>query len=189
MKTRDNLMAGRSEIMRVSPIFLGIACVVIGSTLAFAQTATSSNPDQKFVDFAAQTDMLEAHLGQMAVDQASGQNVKDFAQMLVTDHTSDYQQLNDLSAKTGIAIPKGIDAQGDKMIATFEKLKGAAFDKRFAHEMISGHEKAIDVYKREISSGQNTDVKAYASRAMPVLEKHLQGAKELQAPHAASATH
>jgi putative membrane protein len=40
--------------------------------------------DQQFVDFAAQTDMMEAHLGQMAQDQAARQDVKDYAQMLIT---------------------------------------------------------------------------------------------------------
>ena len=44
--------------------------------------------DQQFIDMAAQTDMLEAHLGQMAANQAASQDVKDYAQMLVTDHTT-----------------------------------------------------------------------------------------------------
>src|ERR1035438_5630701 len=66
--------------------------------------------DQKFVDMAAQTDMLEAHLGQMAADQAASQDVKDYAQMLVTDHTGNYEQLTVLAAKAGFTIPKGLDA-------------------------------------------------------------------------------
>ena len=49
--------------------------------------------DQQFVDFAAQTDMVEANLGQLAESVASSQPVKDYAQMLVTDHTNDFNQL------------------------------------------------------------------------------------------------
>ena len=37
-------------------------------------------PDQKFVDFAAQTDMVEANLGQLAENQGASQDTKDYGQ-------------------------------------------------------------------------------------------------------------
>ena len=135
--------------------------------------------DQKFVDMAAQTDMLEAHLGQMAADHAESQDVKDYANMLVTDHTGDYQQLTALAAKDGFDVPKGLDAAHDKMIAPFDKLKGAAFDSRYIHEMIAGHTEAIGVYTKESTDAQNADLKSYASATLPTLHKHLDGAKDL----------
>jgi putative membrane protein len=135
--------------------------------------------DQQFLDMAAQTDMLEAHLGQMAANQAAGQDVKDYANMLVTDHTGDYQQLTALAAKDGLTVPTAIDAAHNKMIAPFEKLKGAAFDSRYLHEMIAGHTEAIGVYTKESTDAQNADVKAYASATLPTLQKHLDGAKDL----------
>jgi putative membrane protein len=135
--------------------------------------------DQQFLDMAAQTDMLEAHLGQMAANQAAGQDVKDYANMLVTDHTGDYQQLTALAAKDGLTVPTAIDAAHNKMIAPFEKLKGAAFDSRYLHEMVAGHTEAIGVYTKESTDAQNADVKAYASATLPTLQKHLDGAKDL----------
>ena len=62
---------------------------------AGAKGAGAPMTDQQFVDFAAQTDMVEAHLGQQAGEVASAQPVKDYAQMLVTDHTADYKQLQE----------------------------------------------------------------------------------------------
>ena len=135
--------------------------------------------DQKFLDMAAETDMLEAHLGQMAADQAASPEVKDYASMLVTDHTGDYQQLTALAAKDGLNIPKGLDAAHDKMIAPFEKLKGAPFDSRYLHAMIAGHTEAIGVYTKEAADAQNADLKAYADATLPTLHKHLDGAKDL----------
>ena len=136
--------------------------------------------DQKFVDMAAQTDMLEAHLGQMAADQAASQDVKDYAQMLVTDHTGNYEQLTVLAAKAGFTIPKGLDAAHGGMIAPFEKLKGAAFDTRYIHTMIAGHTEAIGVFTKEAANAENADLKAYASATLPALHKHLDGAKGLE---------
>jgi putative membrane protein len=161
---------------------IGLTCLLLCSVPALTQKSAATNPDQQFVDFAAQTDMTEAHLGQLAADQAASADVKQYAQMLASDHTNDYQQLTAAATKAGLNVPKGLDAAHNKMIAPFEKLKGAAFDQRFVREMVAGHTKAITEYKREASDGQNADLKAYANQAQPVLEKHLQSAKELEKP-------
>lgn len=155
-------------------------CAALCSLPALAQKpAAGAITDQQFVDLAAQTDMLEAHLGQMAADQASRQDVKDYAQMLVSDHTSDYQKLGALAAKANLTEPQGLDAEHNKMIASFEKVKGAAFDTRYVHAMIEGHTKALAVYKKESTDAQSGDLKEYASETLPTLQKHLDGAKDL----------
>jgi putative membrane protein len=115
----------------------------------------------------------------LASSKASAQGVKDYAQMLVTDHTNDYTQLGTVAAKANLVVPKGLDAAHDKMIAPFEKLEGAAFDHRYIQEMIAGHTKAIAVYEKEAADAQSPDVKAYASQTLPTLHKHLDGAKDL----------
>ena len=159
------------------------ACLALCCLTASAQNehAAKGGPmtDQKFIDMAAQTDMTEAHLGKLAADQASSQDVKDYASMLVSDHTADYQQLTALAAKDNLTVPTALDAAHNKMIAPFESLKGAAFDSRYAHEMVAGHTEAIGVYTRESTGAQNSDVKAYASATLPTLQKHLDGAKGL----------
>ena len=159
-----------------------VCCLALCCLTASAQGEHAKGapmPDQKFLNMAAQTDMMEAHLGKMAADQAASQDVKDYASMLVTDHTGDYQQLTALAAKNGLTVPTALDAAHNKMIAPFEKLKGAAFDSRYTQEMIAGHTEAIGVYTKESTDAQNADVKAYASATLPTLHKHLDGAKDL----------
>lgn len=161
-------------------IFTTVCCMALCCLPALAKDAkTSALTDQQFVDLVAQTDMLEAHLGQMAANQASSQAVKDYAQMLVTDHTSDYQQLGMIAAKAGLTVPKGLNAENDKIIAAFGKLNGAAFDTRYAHAMIDGHTKAIAIFTKESTGAQSTDLQSYASQTIPTLQKHLDGAKDL----------
>ena len=157
----------------------GLCCGALCCVPALAQTGTLDKADQAFLDAAAQTDMTEAHVGQMAQDQGNAQSVKDFGQMLVTDHTSDYNQVTALGTKVNATIPKGLDAAHDKMIAPMNKLKGAAFDQKFIHDMIAGHEKAIMQYKKAAADSQNADVKAYAAQVLPTLQKHLDAAKDL----------
>jgi len=162
-----------------------VCCLALCCSPALAQkkgskaAAAAAMTDQEFVDFAAQTDMMEANLGQLAGSNASEQGVKDYAQMLVTDHTNDYNQLSTIASKANLQVPKGLDAAHDKMIAPFQKLKGAAFDHRYTQEMIAGHTKAIAIYTKQAADAQNADLKSYANQTLPALRKHLDGAKDL----------
>jgi putative membrane protein len=150
-------------------------------TLAQKAAAKGAMSDQQFVDFAAQTDMVEANLGQLAQNTAASQEVKDYAQTLVTDHTSDYNQLFTAAQQANLNVPNAIDAEHNKaMVDPFQKLKGAAFDRKYIQEMVAGHTKAIAVYKKEAADAQNPSIKNYAQTALPVLEKHLDGAKGLE---------
>jgi putative membrane protein len=165
-------------------ILSAVCCIALGSIPVLAQSKASGGPamtDQQFVDFAAQTDMVEANLGQLAESAASSQPVKDYGQMLVTDHTKDFSQLNDVAHQGSFNVPTAIDANHNKMmIDPFQKLKDAAFDHRYIQEMITGHTKAIAIYKKEAADAQNPALKSYAEQALPVLEKHLDGAKALE---------
>jgi putative membrane protein len=100
--------------------------------------------------------------------------------MLATDHTQDYGQLASAAQQASLTVPNAIDAEHNKaMIDPFQKLTGAAFDKKYVQEMIAGHTKAIATYKKEADDAQNPAIKSYAQTALPVLQKHLDGAKAL----------
>lgn len=155
-------------------------CVAVLSVPAFAQKGPAMS-DQQFLDFAAQTDMVEAHIGQLAQTEASSQAVKDYAQMLVTDHTGDYQNLRALAAKANLNLAAAIDAAHNKaMVGPYHQLKGAAFDHRYIQDMIAGHTKAIAIFKKEAANAQDPEVKAYAEETLPTLQKHLEGARALE---------
>jgi len=164
-------------------IFVTACCIILCAIPALGQKKTAHGAamtDQQFVNFAAQTDMVEANLGQLAQTVATTQPIKDYGQMLVTDHTNDYNQLYAAAHQANLNMPNAIDAEHNKaMIDPFQKLKGAAFDHRFVTEMIAGHTKAIEVYKKEAADAQNPALKSYAETALPVLQKHLTDAKDL----------
>lgn len=165
-------------------ILSAVCCIALSSIPALAQSKAAGGlvmTDQQFVDFAAQTDMVEANLGQLAQTVASSQPVGDYAQMLVTDHTKDFNQLNDIAHQANLNRPSAIDGEHNKMmIDPFQKLKGAAFEHRYIQEMVTGHTKAIAIYMKESADAQNPALKSYAEQALPVLQKHLEEAKALQ---------
>jgi len=160
---------------------LAVACCIALGSLAAPAQKKAGMTDQQFVDFAAQTDMVEANLGQFAQNAAASQAVKDYGQTLVTDHTNDLGQLYTAAKQANLNVPTAIDGQHNKaMIDPFQKLKGEAFDRRYAAEMVSGHTKAIAIYKKEAADAENQALKTYAQTALPTLQKHLDDAKNLE---------
>lgn len=164
-----------------------VCCFALCAIPGFAQhhhkaaaAAGQVMSDQDFVNAAAQIDMVEANLGQLAQSNSDNDQVKAYGQMLTTDHTNDFAQLNAAAQQASLTVPNAIDSAHNKMMITpFQKLHGAAFDHKYIADMIAGHTKAIALYKKEAADAQNPGIKTYAEAALPTLEKHLDQAKDL----------
>lgn len=167
--------------MQSRSIALSSGLLALFATAGSAFAAMSS-ADKQFIIMAARTDMIEAHEGQIAEQQAGRADVKDMARMLVEDHTGDYERLSVLATKTGVSIPKGINAAKDRSIEQLAHAKGADFDRLFTRDEIADHKQALAAFKRESARGKDADVKAYATSVIPVLEKHLQQAEQCAKP-------
>ena len=148
--------------------------------LAGAAYAASSpdQSDRQFVITVAKTDMVQAHEGQIAEDQASRARVKDFAKTVVQDNTDSYGQLSMLAGKLGLPIPRGIDAAKQPAIERLTRLKGASFERQFATNEVEEYRRVIATFKHEAGHGTRSELKAYASKMIPTLEKDLHLAEE-----------
>lgn len=165
---------------------LAVVCsVALCAVPGFAQTHhhAATGPamsDQDFVNAAAQVDMVEANLGQLAQSASSNDQVQGYGQMLTTDHTNDFAQLHAAAQQANLTVPDAIDSAHNKiMITPFQKLHGTAFDHKFVTDMVVGHTKVIALYKKESMDAQNPGIKTYAEAAIPTLEKHLDQARQL----------
>ncbi len=161
-------------------ISAGLLCVAISG---FAATGSGklSPADQRFVTTAEQDNMMEAHVGQMAENQASGSGVKDFARKLADDHTKAYSQLQKIAEQEGdTSVPRGINVKTDHEAVSLMKLKGNQFDRTFLRDEFAGHERAIAEFRREAAHGADPQIKAWAQQTIPVLQDHLNMAKQLE---------
>jgi len=164
-------------------IILSAICgAAICTVPVWAQSGPVSKSDQVFLNMAAEADMTTAHLGQMAEDRSASNGVKVFGKKLTEDHTLDYSQLNALAGKAGETVPKGINTQDNRQIARLDKYKGKSFDRAFLSQEKVEHEKLVQAFKREAEHGDNADIKAYASKTLPVIEGHLHEAQDLLKP-------
>lgn len=164
--------------MRIRTIPSCAFCLAVLILGGIASAASLSSADKQFLVTVAQTDMTEAHQGQMAQNQAGRADVKDLGKTLATDSTHSYEELTNLAAKNSVAIPKGIDAAKIHSVQQLAHLKGSRFDVLYTKDEIVAQKRAVAMFKREAERGRDADVKAWASKMLPVVEKHLQLAQQ-----------
>lgn len=157
----------------ISLLAAGIIAVAVSSS-ALAQGA-----DQKFIKEAIQGNLAEVQMGQLAQQNGQSQGVKDFGQMLQTDHGQANTQAQSVAQSMNVTPPTEPSAKQRKDYDKMSKMNGAAFDKAFAQHMIADHKKDIAAYQKE-SKSKNQQVAGYASQSLPTLQKHLQTAQSLQ---------
>src|SRR5690242_9473059 len=87
--------------------------------------------DQHFMKKAAQGGMAEVELGQLAVQKASSDQVKQFGQRMVDDHTKANDQLKQLAAQEHVQLPTQPAAKDKATKARLEKLSGKEFDQAY----------------------------------------------------------
>src|ERR1043165_2563214 len=63
-----------------------LAAGIIAAALASGSAVAQSRADQKFIKEAIEGNLAEVQMGQLAQKNGASQGVKDFGQMLVTDH-------------------------------------------------------------------------------------------------------
>lgn len=138
-----------------------------------------SAADQKFVREAVQGGMAEVELGKLATEKASNEAVKKFGQRMVDDHTQAGEQLKAIAGSKGIEVPEKLSAKDQMTKDRLSKLSGEQFDKVYMNDMVKDHTQDVADFRRESTSGRDSDVKGFAAKTLPTLKEHLRQAKSL----------
>jgi putative membrane protein len=141
-------------------------------------TTHMSSADQKFVRSAASGGMAEVQLGQLATQNASSDQVKQFGQRMVTDHSKANDELKSLAARQNITLPTDLDAKDKATLDRLQNLKGAAFDRAYMRDMVKDHETDVAEFQKESTGGTDPQLKEWAGKTLPTLQDHLKMARE-----------
>jgi putative membrane protein len=131
----------------------------------------------KFVNEAARGGKMEVKLGQLAEQNASSARVKQFGERMVKDHTRLNSELASMAKKIGLTVPSTLSSEQQTEYAKLAKLSGASFDTAYMNLMVKDHTSDLAAFRKEETTTQNRELKATVSKAMPVIEEHLEIAK------------
>ena len=149
----------------------------------YSQSRTSSSSgkqnsasDKAFLQKAMEANEAEIELGHMAQSKAEDPRVKDFAAMMVQDHTNALNRLREVSATEGShgssskSTPQTSRSQTDSNRDTASntdtndiqlskehqqlrdrlmKLSGSAFDREYVNAMVQEHQKDVRMFQNE----------------------------------------
>jgi putative membrane protein len=146
---------------------------MVVSVLPVLALAADSNPDASFFKNAAEAGMAEVNDATLAEQKGTSQSVKDFAAMMVQDHTAANQKLMSLAASKNIKLPASPSIMQSAEHKKLDVLSGDTFDKSYIKGQIKAHREAVALLKNEIATGQDADVKDFAMSNLPTFRAHL----------------
>jgi putative membrane protein len=149
-----------------------------GSNAATSNTG-SSNSDQTFLQDAIKGNRAEVTLGKMVAAKTKDPSVKQFAQMMVKDHTVALSQLQQLAQQKNITVPEGLPDDAKELQSKLQSDTGKQFDKDYMDGMVQDHQKDVQDFQNASQNAKDPDVKQIASKLTPTLEHHLQKAQQI----------
>jgi putative membrane protein len=141
--------------------------------LTLPVAAFASNPDASFYKHAAEGGIAEIEAGHLAQDKGSSQQIQDFGAMMIKDHSAANEKLQSLAASKNITLPTSSSVGQMATKAKLDMLSGGTFDKSYVTGQVSAHRQTIALFRKEISSGQDADAKAFAAATLPTVRSHL----------------
>ncbi|EKN46649.1 MULTISPECIES: DUF4142 domain-containing protein [Pseudomonas] len=151
-----------------------------------SQVALAADDSADFVDNAAAKGIAEVEAGKMAQQKSASADVKTFAEHMIKEHTEANEQLKKIAQTKKLEVADDAMLM-DKAKAMILDLRDESFDRSYANNQVMAHEQTIKLFKEQAAEGTDPDVKAFAEKTLPTLEKHLTEAKKLAAAHGGDA--
>jgi putative membrane protein len=139
-------------------------------------------PDDKtknFVEKAALTDMFEIEAAKIAGERSKVQPVKDFAKMMIDDHTATTAELGPLASAAGVMPPTALDDDHMKKLDELRTATVQDFDDKYIDQQTSAHSDALGLMKDYADNGKDPGIQAFASKVALKVDEHLQKVKAL----------
>ncbi|HEV7347192.1 DUF4142 domain-containing protein [Telluribacter sp.] len=102
--------------------------------------------DEQFATQTAEGSMLEIQLGNLAQQNGSSQQVKQFGQHMVKEHSAMNQNLKTIATGKGFKLPTTPSQQGMDKYTRLAAQKGVEFDRAYAQMMVESHQKTIQMF-------------------------------------------
>jgi putative membrane protein len=143
------------------------------------QTIATDEATTDFLVKAADGGLAEVEAGKMGQEKSGNDAVKEFAGMMVNDHTGANAEVKKLAAERNVTLPTAPGDNHKKDAEDVAKKTGKDFDKAYMKMMVSDHKKTIDLFEKAQKDSKDEQVKAFISSTLPKLKMHLEAAQKI----------
>jgi len=161
---------------------------LLSSSLAIAaqsethqQHGRLTEKDYRFVTEASQGGMFEVQTGELARQKGGMQAVRDFGERMVTDHGKANEQLKEIATRKGAVLESSMAHKQQSQLEDLRKTTGKDFDQAYVKDMVKDHRKDVKEFQNAAKDLSDPELRAFAQNTLPVLERHLRMAEDLEA--------
>ena len=141
--------------------------------------ANAASKDQKCATKIADANNFEIQAGQLAQQKAQSDEIKQFAKMMVDDHTQAQQQLQQIAQRKGWQFSEQLMPVHKAMLDELNKLDGQEFERAYLYGQIAGHTKTALKLRDDKTELQDPELRQYAATILPKVQQHLQHGQQL----------
>lgn len=143
------------------------------------QVQQQGQADQLFVTAATQSNMYEIEAARLALERATNEDVRAFAQRMVDDHTAAGEQMSQIATDMGLQPPTDMGAAHQLKLAYLQVQEGADFDRRYMEQQILAHQDAVALFQMGGETVQDQQLRDFVLNTLPLLQEHLELAQQL----------
>jgi putative membrane protein len=156
-----------------------------GASATSAPAAAPTLSDANIVYILDQANAADSARGRLAETKGTSADVKSFGKLMVAEHHMLRQQGQQLAKKLNVTpqAPSGdqSEAQAKTQLDSLKAMpKGKAWDKAYIDYEVTAHQQVLDTANKAHDAAQNQELKDLISKAAPVIQKHLDRAKQIQ---------
>jgi len=155
---------------------------VVGDQAGEARVAgarEAGSKDQKCAMKIADVNNFEIQAGQLAQQKAQSNEIKQFAKMMVDDHTQAQQQLQQIAQQKGWQFSQELMPVHREMLSELNKLDGQEFERAYLYGQVAGHTKTALKLRDDKTELQDPQLKQYAATLLPKVQAHLRHGQQL----------
>jgi putative membrane protein len=164
---------------RCIPMFAAGALVCLLGRAGLADDVKTGDADQDFVIKAISSQIGEIKLAETAVKNGSAKEVRDFAQMVVDDHTKVRDALMEWAKNSKLVVVQGLEKEYKEKVSRLSKVEGAAFDREFMKIMVGDHEKSLQAWQAHAKTTSDRNLKKLIEQTAPTVREHLKHAQKI----------
>ena len=165
------------------------AVIAVASLLAYppADVSAQGVTDAQIASIVVTANQVDIDAGKLAEARATSHEVKNFARLMITDHTGVNKAATDLVTRLKVVpqdnpTSQSLKSEGDKNVVNLKTLVGDAFHKAYVDHEVAYHQQVIDALDKTLIPGAtNAELKALLIKVRPAFVAHLDHAKHLQA--------
>ena len=143
--------------------------------------AIATTRAQPYLFAAGQSDLFEITSALVALQRSQNAQVRDFAQMMILDHTKTTNAALAAAKAAGVAPPPPVlDGAQRQMVTALLSAPAAQFDATYLGQQVPSHQAALDVVTGYSRSGDTPALREAATNTVPVVADHLRMAREMR---------